>query len=214
MTFLSSRIVPSTPRSLVRLASRAASSSTGARQLEAEQRPRAAARGSPRARRAAARRRTPRRCRGRRPRRRARRRGSWWPSSGPELVPGSTSAPNGARRQPEPLDQLARPLAACARRAGRWSRRSVRSLASSPLSQRRAGRGPARSARAASSAAEPSSASSWKTVLIGIVWMPVTAYSSLGRHALERALDHPVGARRRGSGTAGRARGRSPSSSA
>ncbi len=31
---------------------------------------------------------------------------------------------------------------------------------------------------AARSAGEPSSASSWNTVLIGIVWMPVTAYSS------------------------------------
>jgi hypothetical protein len=35
-----------------------------------------------------------------------------------------------------------------------------------------------RSRAAASSAAVPSSASSWKTVLIAIVWMPVAAYSS------------------------------------
>ena len=31
---------------------------------------------------------------------------------------------------------------------------------------------------AAASAGEPSSASSWKIVLIGIVWMPVVAYRS------------------------------------
>ena len=48
---------------------------------------------------------------------------------------------------------------------------------------------------AAASAGDPSSASSWKTVLIGIVWMPVTRVE-LGRgDALVGARDHPVGAR-------------------
>ena len=54
----------------------------------------------------------------------------------------------------------------------------MRSLASSPESQSASRSGTSAIRSAASSAAEPSSASSWKTVLIGIVWMPVTSYSS------------------------------------
>ena len=69
----------------------------------------------------------------------------------------------------------------------------VVSFASSPQSQRASRSGTSAMRSAASSAAEPSSASSWKTVLIGIVWMPVAAYSSLGGHALERPLDHARG---------------------
>ena len=46
---------------------------------------------------------------------------------------------------------------------------------------------------AAASAADPSSASSWKTVLIGIVWMPVTPYrSAAGTRSWARATIPPV----------------------
>ena len=51
----------------------------------------------------------------------------------------------------------------------------VASLTSSPVNQRVNRSGTSAMRSAAASAAEPSSASSWKTVLIGIVWMPVTA---------------------------------------
>ena len=54
----------------------------------------------------------------------------------------------------------------------------VDSLASSPQSQYASRSGTSAIRSAAASAAEPSSASSWKTVLIGSVWMPVVAYSS------------------------------------
>ena len=70
----------------------------------------------------------------------------------------------------------------------------VTSLASSPLSQyeSRSGTSAIRSATAARS-----SASSWKTVLIGIVWMPVTAYSSgAGTRACARATIPSVRASR------------------
>ena len=51
----------------------------------------------------------------------------------------------------------------------------VRSLASSPVSQKAKRSGTNASRAAAARAADPSSAMSWKTVLIGMVWMPVTA---------------------------------------
>ncbi len=54
----------------------------------------------------------------------------------------------------------------------------VRSLASSPESQSASRSGTSAIRSAASSAGEPSSASSWNTVLMGMVWMPVTAYSA------------------------------------
>ena len=52
------------------------------------------------------------------------------------------------------------------------------SLASSPVSHRFKRSGTSAIRSAAASAALPSSASSWKTVLIGIVWMPHVEYSS------------------------------------
>ena len=125
---------------------------------------------------------------------RARRRASWWREQRAER----RCRARRARRTGAPAARAARsgraPTRRCGRRAGRWWRRSSPRWRARRTATARAGRARARSAAAASSAAEPSSASSWKTVLIGIVWMPVTAYSSLARHALERALDHPVGA--------------------
>ena len=55
---------------------------------------------------------------------------------------------------------------------------AVISLAASPLSQKASRSGMSSIRAAASSDGVPSSASSWKTVLIGMVWMPVAAYSS------------------------------------
>ena len=54
----------------------------------------------------------------------------------------------------------------------------VRSFASSPESHSASRSGTSAIRSAAPSAADPSSASSWKTVLIASVWMPVVAYSS------------------------------------
>ena len=54
------------------------------------------------------------------------------------------------------------------------------SLASRPVSQRLKRSGTIAIRSAAASAGVPRSASSWKMVLMGIVWMPVTAYSSPG----------------------------------
>ena len=65
----------------------------------------------------------------------------------------------------------------------------MRSLASSPHSHSASRSGVSAIRCAASSAAEPSSASSWKTVLIGIVWMPAAAYSrSAGTRSNARSI--------------------------
>ena len=110
-----------------------------------------------------------------------------------ELGAGLDERAEEALRQPEP------PISSRAQSPLRASSRPVveafvRSLASSPHSHSASRSGISAIRCAASSAAEPSSASSWKTVLIGIVWMPVGGVEPLGRHALEGALDHPVGA--------------------
>ena len=55
---------------------------------------------------------------------------------------------------------------------------AVISLAASPLSQKASRSGMSSIRAAASSAGVPSSARSWKAVLIAIVWMPVAAYSA------------------------------------
>ena len=185
--------MPSIPRSLVRLTSRAASCSTGSRQLQPEQRPGAAGQH----RRVLVdrrRRRTPTRCRGWRPRRPARRRARGGRAAGRARCRARPAAPNRRAGRPEPLDQPVRPLARCARRAGRWSRRScARWPARRTARGEQVGHQRDRAARPRS-AAEPSSASSWKTVLIGIVWMPVTAYSrSAGTRSNARSI-MPVGA--------------------
>ena len=81
----------------------------------------------------------------------------------------------GERRggQPEAVGDLARP--APVRASSRpVVEAAVASLASSPVSHRAIRSGTSAMRSAAASASEPSSASSWKTVLIGIVWMPVT----------------------------------------
>ena len=120
---------------------------------------------------------------------------SWWASSGPSAVPGSTSAPNSRAGSPSrSISSRAQSPRARVEQPGgrgvRCSRWPARRRAS-----RRAGRARARSAAAAASAAEPSSASSWKTVLIGIVWMPVTAYSSARGTRANARSTMPVGAR-------------------
>ena len=96
----------------------------------------------------------------------------WWEWTGPSVVPASTGSPaNGAAGRPS------RSISPRAQVPDRASRRPVvealvTSLASSPHSQY-ASRSGTSAIRSAAAALE--SASSWKTVLIGIVWMPVTS---------------------------------------
>ncbi len=104
------------------------------------------------------------------------------------------------RRRTAPPGSPSRAATSRAHVAPRASRRPVvdafvLSLASTPVSHRLKRSGTSAIRSAAASAAEPRSAISWKTVLIGIVWMPVTAYSSLARDERVRRLDHPVRAR-------------------
>ena len=133
ITFLSSRVVPSTPRSLVRFAGRR----TRARAARARAATRCRWRGSPRARRAPARRRRRTRCRGWRPRRRCASPSSWWASSGAERAcPARPWRRTGA-------------TAARGARSGRSPTRRVRA-SSSPVVEALVARWPAR--RTASSA--------------------------------------------------------------
>ena len=67
---------------------------------------------------------------------------------------------------------------------------AVDSFANSPLSQPVSRSGTSAMREAAARLSPSSSAISWKTVLIGIVWMPVVRYSSSRGHARVRALDH------------------------
>ena len=96
----------------------------------------------------------------------------WWASTGPSVVPASTGSPaNGAAGSPS------RSISPRAHVPARASSSPVVdafviSLASSPVSQYASRSG---TSAICSATAARSSASSWKTVLIGIVWMPVTA---------------------------------------
>ena len=131
MTFLSSRIVPSTPRSLVS----AGSVKTGPGQLEAEQRPGAGGQDRASARRAAARRRRRRRCRGRRRCRRARR--SRGARARAELRARLDQRAERPRGEAEALDQLQRPLARARvqQPGGRGVRALVGQLAAQPVGE-------------------------------------------------------------------------------
>ena len=194
ITLRSRRVVPSTPRSLVRLKRRAP------RRAPARRAPGRAAttcrrEDRPSCGRAAARRRTPRRCRGGDgvDRHVAERRGGG--AGAPSSVPGSTSSPeNGAAGSPSRSISVARPapVRASSRPVVEAFVDLVRQLAAQPAGEQV---GHERDAGGRGQRAPPSSASSWKTVLIGIVWMPVAAYSSSRGDALVRALDHAVGAR-------------------
>ena len=187
MTFLSSRIVPSTPRSFVRLprARRrgpAASSSRPSSHHVPLERIAACSSRTGAATNAEA-------VSWRRPRnRRVDARGG--AAAGRAPCPARPASRNGAAGSPSrstspraqvPVRASSRPVVDA----------SVASFASSPESQSASRSGTSAIRSAAASAAEPSSASSWKTVLIGIVWMPVTVYSSAaGTRA--NARYHPV----------------------
>ena len=186
------RIVPSTPRSFVRLNSSARSAQHGpvSSRPSSDQVPR---RGSRRAGGGAAPPRTPTPCRGWPPR--ARRR----PipvvgEDGPERRAGLDRVAGERRRgESEPLDQPARPGAAARveQPRGRGVGDLVDQLTGEPVGEE-VGNSAIRSAAAARA-----SARSWKTVLIGIVWMPVTAYSSAtGTRAKARAAMPSVRASR------------------
>ena len=113
---------------------------------------------------------------------------AWWSRTAPIVAPGSVVAPaNGAAGSPRrsaipraqpPVRASSRPVVEAA----------VASLRSSPVSQREIRSGTSAMCSAAASAPDRSSASSWKTVLIGIVWMPVTPYrSAAGTRSWARA---------------------------
>ena len=89
-------------------------------------------------------------------------------------MPGSTSGPNGRVGRPSrSISSVAQPPLAAS--SSPVVDASVDSFASSPESQYASRSGTSAIDSAAASALEPTSASSWNTVLIGIVWMPVTA---------------------------------------
>ena len=147
MTLRSSRVVPSTPRSLVRLKAAASAPRNGSADLQPEQRP--GARGEHRRAlaRAAAPRRTPTRCHARRPSTPGSpRAGACARSTPPSGCPGSTGSPeNGAEREADTRDQLTRPPAGAGveQPRGRRGGHLVCELAGQP--QGDAGRGRARS---------------------------------------------------------------------
>ena len=92
-------------------------------------------------------------------------------------MPGSTSSPKIRAGSPS------RSISSPAQRPLRASSRpvveaAVASLATTPLSQLVSRSGTSAMREAAARLSPSSSASSWKTVLIGIVWMPVVRYSS------------------------------------
>ena len=220
ITLRSSRIVPSTPRSLVRLKAARVGRRASARSTSTpEQRPRARATGSPRPVRAAARRRTPTRCRARRPRcTGVPAAGSPWRSSTePSVLPGIDDlAGERTLRQPEPGDQIARPAAARAPRAARSSRRSwprwrARRSASRP---NRSGTSAIRSRRRGGAAAVLGEQLEDRVDRHRLDAGPRDT-ARLARDARVRARDAPRRRRaRRGSGTAARASGATSSSSA